>query len=115
MFHGTIGRSQWWMKTLGGFAVVALLVFGGSSAAQDQPKPVKPWVAPADARNVKNPVPVTPEGLAAAAKIFTENCVLCHGEKGKGDGEGGKGTGSRHRYHQERIAFGKGGGAAANF
>ena len=30
---------------------------------------------------------VTPEGLAAAADIFHENCAPCHGDKGAGDGE----------------------------
>ena len=69
---------------------MALLIFGYSLWAQDQPAPVKPWVAPADARAVKNPVPVTPEGLAAAEKLFKENCVMCHGEKGQGDGESAK-------------------------
>jgi mono/diheme cytochrome c family protein len=74
--------------------VVTLMVFGCCVAAQenakpasDQPPPVKPWVAPADARKVKNPAPVTPESLTAAAKLFHDNCALCHGEKGRGDGE----------------------------
>jgi len=70
--------------------VVALLTLVLSLGAQDQPAPVKPWVAPADARVVKNPVPVTPAGLAEAAKIFKDNCVMCHGEKGMGDGESAK-------------------------
>ena len=54
----------------------------GSAAAQLK----KPWNAPADAKAVKNPVPATPENLQAAAQIFKQQCVLCHGEKGKGDG-----------------------------
>jgi mono/diheme cytochrome c family protein len=76
---------------------VALLFLGHGIAAQDnakpssdQPAPVKPWVAPPDARAVKNPIPVTPEGLAAAEKLFKDNCVMCHGEKGQGDGESAK-------------------------
>ncbi len=35
---------------------------------------------------MKNPVPVTEEGLAAARDLYLENCAQCHGEKGKGDG-----------------------------
>ncbi len=69
---------------------VTMLASALGLSAQDQPAPVKPWVAPADARAVKNPVPVTPEGLAAAAKLFKDNCVMCHGEKGQGDGESAK-------------------------
>lgn len=46
----------------------------------------KPWVAPDDARKVKNPVPATPENLAAGERVYRDNCVLCHGDKGAGDG-----------------------------
>ena len=56
------------------------------SAADDD----KPWVAPEAARQVKNPVPVNPESLAAGSQLFHENCAPCHGETGKGDGDTGK-------------------------
>jgi mono/diheme cytochrome c family protein len=58
-------------------------------AAQDAAAP-PPWVAPDDAKKVKNPVPATQETLAAAQMLFQDNCVLCHGEKGVGDGPGAK-------------------------
>ncbi len=75
-------------RTFGIFAIFAGLAFaGGRVAADDAPKP---WVAPDDARKVKNPVPATPENLAAAETLFTDNCQLCHGEKGMGDGPGAK-------------------------
>jgi mono/diheme cytochrome c family protein len=45
------------------------------------------WATPTRARKLKNPVKVSPGGLAAAADIFHENCSPCHGEKGDGDGE----------------------------
>ena len=97
MRRRSMGKSQRLLTALRAFTGVMLLVFGSGSAAQDsakpasdQPAPVKPWVAPADVRAVKNPVPVTPEGLAAAAKLFKDNCVMCHGEKGQGDGESAK-------------------------
>jgi mono/diheme cytochrome c family protein len=44
------------------------------------------WVAPDTSKKVKNPAPVTEEGLAAARNLYLENCATCHGEKGKGDG-----------------------------
>jgi len=43
-------------------------------------------VVPDAAKKMKNPVPVTEEGLAAARDLYLENCARCHGEKGKGDG-----------------------------
>ena len=46
----------------------------------------KPWVAPAEARKMKNPVAVTGEGLSAAAPLYQENCVRCHGATGAADG-----------------------------
>jgi mono/diheme cytochrome c family protein len=94
MVRCSTGKSRRLMTALRALVGATLLIFGWSVAAQDNakpapnpPTPVKPWVAPADARNVKNPVPVTPAGLAVAAKLFKDNCVLCHGEKGQGDGE----------------------------
>ena len=43
----------------------------------------KPWVAPEAAKQVKNPVPVNPESLAAGAQLYHENCSPCHGDTGK--------------------------------
>lgn len=61
----------------------------GRVAAQEAAAPA-PWVAPEDAKKVKNPVPSTPEALMEAQQNFEDNCVLCHGEKGLGDGPGAK-------------------------
>jgi len=35
----------------------------------------------------KNPVKPTPEGLAAARKVYGYDCAMCHGSKGDGKGE----------------------------
>lgn len=40
------------------------------------------WVAPADAKNLKNPVLAT----RVSAKSVEANCASCHGTSGKGDG-----------------------------
>ena len=81
-------NSVWLAGASGICAVLALLfAFAGRAAAADA---YKPWVTPADARKVKNPVPATPENLAAGEQVFHNNCVVCHGEKGEGDGIGGK-------------------------
>ena len=86
MIRRIMGKSHVLKISLAVCACASLLVLGSALSGQDQPAAVKPWVAPADARVVKNPVPVTPEGLAAAAKLFKDNCMICHGEKGMGMG-----------------------------
>lgn len=35
----------------------------------------------------KNPVKPTPEGLAAARKVYGYDCAMCHGTKGNGKGD----------------------------
>jgi mono/diheme cytochrome c family protein len=40
------------------------------------------WKAPADAKNVTNPV----KGIGNAKKTVETNCAMCHGPGGKGDG-----------------------------
>ena len=84
------GTSLWLARSFGVCLALGMCVFGiGRLAAQDATAP-PPWVAPDDAKKVKNPVPATPETLAAAEMLFQDNCVLCHGEKGVGDGPGAK-------------------------
>lgn len=82
------GTSLWLARVLGISTVFAMFVFAGGRVAADDA--TKPWVAPEDAKKVKNPVPATQENLAAAEMTFRDNCVLCHGEKGMGDGPGAK-------------------------
>jgi mono/diheme cytochrome c family protein len=72
---------------LGVLVLLASSAFVARIAAADDEKP---WVAPEAARQVKNPVPVNPESLAAGAQLFHENCAPCHGDTGKGDGDTGK-------------------------
>ena len=40
-----------------------------------------------DAKELRNPVPSTPESLAAGAQRYTKVCALCHGATGNGDGK----------------------------
>jgi hypothetical protein len=84
------GASLWLARATGACLVLGMCIFAFERvAAQEAPPPV-PWVAPDDAKKVKNPFPPTPETLADAEQLFTDNCVLCHGEKGMGDGPGAK-------------------------
>ena len=41
-----------------------------------------PWVAPPEAKSLKNPV----KGVGDAKKLVETNCVTCHGPSGHGDG-----------------------------
>ena len=81
-------RNSLWLAHVSGICAVLALsfAFAGRAAPADD---YKPWVAPEDARKVKNPAPATPENLAAGRKLYHNNCVLCHGEKGAGDGVAG--------------------------
>lgn len=64
-------------------ALAALLVPQGNAA---QGSAAEPWAAPPSDRDVKNPVPATPENVAAGKKLYEDNCAMCHGDKGAGDG-----------------------------
>jgi len=59
-------------------AAITLLAWTGVAVVYAQ----GPWVAPAEAKAVKNPV----KGVGNAKKSVETNCVSCHGPGGKGDG-----------------------------
>ena len=59
-------------------AAITLVVSAGAVVVSAQ----GPWVAPPEAKNVKNPV----KGIGNAKKSVETNCVSCHGPGGKGDG-----------------------------
>ncbi len=42
---------------------------------------------PPDEAAKKNPVKPTPEGMAAARKLFGYHCAMCHGKDGDGKGD----------------------------
>jgi mono/diheme cytochrome c family protein len=80
--HGT---PLWWNSTLLCFLVLAVLLsFSFCASANDDVS--GPWIAPDEAKKVKNPVKVTPEGMAEATDLFRDTCSLCHGPHGGGDG-----------------------------
>jgi mono/diheme cytochrome c family protein len=45
------------------------------------------WTTTAAARKLKNPVPATPEALAAGLHTYQQHCQKCHGANGDGKGE----------------------------
>jgi mono/diheme cytochrome c family protein len=44
------------------------------------------WSAPQQARQMPNPVPATPQTIAAGMNIYMDRCQNCHGEYGNGKG-----------------------------
>jgi mono/diheme cytochrome c family protein len=83
------GAFMWLARAIGACLVFGMCIFAIGRVAAQEATPA-PWVAPDDAKKVKNPFPPTQETLADAEQLFTDNCVLCHGEKGMGDGPGSK-------------------------
>jgi mono/diheme cytochrome c family protein len=67
-------------------------------SARTQPSAVERWVArrarsmalPTDAKERTNPVPDSPEVLAAARAHWADHCAACHSNNGSGDSEMGK-------------------------
>jgi len=46
----------------------------------------KPWIVPAEYKNLKNPLAPSQSNLNAAKQIYADECAQCHGERGQGDG-----------------------------
>ena len=68
---------KWVILTV--FSTAALLLAQNVSYHQD-PK----WLAPPEAAEKKNPLAEKPELAAGGKKLFTRNCVECHGHSGEG-------------------------------
>jgi mono/diheme cytochrome c family protein len=74
----------------GGVMLARTLRYGFS--ARDEPTALEAWLAatmrrhavPADLRDKRNPVPLTPAVLAEARAHFADHCASCHGNDGRG-------------------------------
>jgi len=65
---------------LGGVAVLSVAL--GYTVAPNIPTAPVPLTA----RFAPNPVPDTPEAIAAGAATYAQRCAICHGASGRGDG-----------------------------
>jgi len=67
-------------------AAWALGTLAAGCAKTDKKTKADPWNVPPSAAAEKNPVPATPEAIAAGKKAYDNYCAACHGTDGKGDG-----------------------------
>ncbi len=44
------------------------------------------WIAPEEAKKVKNPIQATKASIEKGKEIYEKKCALCHGVKGDGKG-----------------------------
>lgn len=80
------------LSLLGCVVLIRTLRYGFS--AHDEPAAIEAWMArsmrhwavPADLRDAKNPIALTPEVLAGARAHWADHCASCHGNDGKGEG-----------------------------
>lgn len=68
--------------------ITAIVITFGFSISKNNPVGSE-WIAPKGADNGVNPFAGNAAATAEGKKIFTQICIVCHGEKGKGDGIGG--------------------------
>ena len=79
--------------------VTGLLLIRGGISAKATPGEFETTLArrartlaiPRSARDVRNPVPLTPQVLAEGREHFADHCAICHGNDGSGDTEVGRG------------------------
>src|SRR5688572_28480429 len=86
-------------------AIVIVMVFGAIAIASmvrsglsthEEPtrieavaaRMMRHWAVPADLRDAKNPVPLTPAVLEEGRAHFADHCAGCHGNDGKGEAMG---------------------------
>ena len=62
--------------------VIAVLVFAHEKTG---------WIAPQEAKKMKNPVKATKASIQKGKEIYEKKCALCHGDKGDGKGSASAG------------------------
>ncbi len=80
----------------GVWAAIAILASGGAVDAAE------PWKAPDAAKPTKNPVP-RETGLRLGKALYEENCVICHGARGRGDGQAAPGLNPKPKNLSDRA------------
>ena len=81
--------------------------YGGLGLAHEETG----WVAPEEAKKVKNPIKVTNESLRKGKEVYEKKCVSCHGVKGDGKGTMAARLNPKptnfHEHHQMEMSGGE--------
>ena len=80
-------------------AAAVVYVVNAGVSARDEPGPIETAIATnvrnlvvgRRARRLQNPVPRSPEVIAAGRAHFADHCAICHGNDGSGDTSFGRG------------------------
>jgi len=69
------------------------------------------WIAPEEARKVKNPIKATKASIQKGEEIYEKKCALCHGIKGDGKGPASAGLNPKptnfKESHGEKMTDGE--------
>jgi mono/diheme cytochrome c family protein len=69
------------------------------------------WIAPEEAKKMKNPVKATKTSIQKGKEIYEKKCALCHGVKGDGKGPAGAGLNPKptnfKESHGEKMTDGE--------
>jgi mono/diheme cytochrome c family protein len=66
--------------------VLPILTITILSMARDLVYQNPEWISPKWTDTIRNPLKGDNESILGGKKIYTQQCIDCHGEKGKGDG-----------------------------
>jgi len=69
------------------------------------------WIAPEEAKKMKNPIKVTKVSIQKGKEIYKNKCALCHGIKGDGKGPASAGLNPKPtnfiESHEEKMTDGE--------
>ena len=71
------------VKRMGTFLLLVVVLAASTYAAEP---PREKWLAPGAESSKPNPIAKTPESVRAGLRVFSNNCVSCHGTGARGDG-----------------------------
>ncbi len=84
------------------FSTITVVAFGHKMTG---------WIAPEEARQMKNPVRATKESTQKGKEIYERKCAICHGIKGDGKGPNSAGLNPKPANfrdpHGERMTDGE--------
>jgi len=69
------------------------------------------WIAPDEAKKMKNPVKITKASIEKGKEIYEKKCALCHGDQGDGKGPASAGLNPKptnfKESHGEKMTDGE--------